>query len=59
MLKYLLLGILLYLGWQWIQRAGGIEIKRRQPTSGDSHSKYSKMDIRDAEFKDLNDDEHS
>ncbi len=58
MFRLILLGGIIYLGWLWLKKIAGLEIKsRREPSSSSTKNDlYSRMDIQDAEFKDVDDD---
>ncbi len=57
MLKLIIVAILAYFGYSFYLRYNALSKINKPSGKKDSKSKYSKMNIRDAEFKDINDGE--
>ncbi|NQU27011.1 MAG: hypothetical protein HQ528_01840 [Candidatus Marinimicrobia bacterium] len=56
MIKYILYGIIFYLGYRVFKYISNIQIgsnKKVKTEKSDQQDSYSKLDIQDAEFKDI------
>jgi len=57
MFKLLLWAAVIYLGYIWLRRIAGIQVSsKKNPEQPKKKNLYSKMDIQDAEFKDIDDE---
>ncbi|NOZ75802.1 MAG: hypothetical protein GXO90_10620 [FCB group bacterium] len=58
MFRLILMAGLIYLGWIWVKKIAGLEVHSRSKPVSDTGAKnpYSKMDIQDAEFKEMDDE---
>ncbi|MFQ6613694.1 MAG: hypothetical protein ACE5D1_02520 [Fidelibacterota bacterium] len=59
MFRLFLLAGVIYLGWVWLKKIAGLEVKSRSDPASGSPGKnpYSRMDIQDAEFREMEEDE--
>lgn len=57
MFRLILIAILAYIGYSFYLRYKALSNINKSSRNKNSKSKYSKMNIRDAEFKDINDGE--
>ncbi len=55
MLKLIIVAILAYLGYSFYLRYNALSKINKPPGKKTSKNKYSKMNIKDAEFKDIDD----